>query len=78
MEGLITIVVGVLSFRMVVDFPDTAVFITEAERRYIVNKMKADGQFDAEGERFAARHVLAAFRDYKTWLFSMINFLVLC
>lgn len=54
------------------DFPDTTAFITDAERRYIVKKMKDDGQFSAEGERFAVKHILAAFRDYKTWLFSTI------
>lgn len=65
-----TIVAGIASFWMVVDFPDTATFITEAERRYIVKKLQDDGQFSAEGEKFALRHILAAFRDYKTWLFS--------
>lgn len=57
---------------MVVDFPDTTTFITDTERKYIVKKMKDDGQFSAEGEQFAMKHVLAAFRDYKTWLFSAI------
>ncbi|GJJ08202.1 hypothetical protein Clacol_002410 [Clathrus columnatus] len=73
LEGLATVVAGVLSFWIIVDFPDTATFITEAERKYIIKKLQDDGQFSVAGETFAFRHILAAFRDYKTWLCMLIG-----
>ncbi|KAI1791780.1 major facilitator superfamily domain-containing protein [Ganoderma leucocontextum] len=49
-EGLATVVAGALSFSIIQDFPDTAKFLTEAERTFIVRRLQSDDQFSAAGE----------------------------
>jgi hypothetical protein len=69
-EGLVTIVAGILSYWLIVDFPDTASFITEKERECIIEGLEEDGQFSARGEKFNMKYVWMSLRDWKTWLCS--------
>ncbi|KAG1850813.1 MFS general substrate transporter [Suillus subalutaceus] len=69
LEGLATIVVAIIAFFVLVDFPDTAKFLTPEERAFVVwRKVKYDNSSVGEEERFASRHVWAAFRDWQVWL----------
>ncbi|KAH9832608.1 MFS general substrate transporter [Rhodofomes roseus] len=67
-EGLVTIVAGVLSFFIIQDFPDTARFLTEEERTFVVRRLQADGQVSATGEKLKWQYVWQALIDWKTWL----------
>ncbi|EPT03013.1 hypothetical protein FOMPIDRAFT_126735 [Fomitopsis schrenkii] len=67
-EGLVTVVAGVLSFFIIQDFPDTARFLTEEERTFVVRRLQADGQISAAGEKLKWRYVWQAIADWKTWL----------
>lgn len=69
-EGLVTVVAGVLSFFIIQDFPDTARFLTEEERTFVVRRLQADGQISAAGEKLKWRYVWQAIADWKTWLGS--------
>lgn len=69
-EGLITVVAGVFSFFIIQDFPDTARFLTEEERTFVVRRLQADGQISAAGEKLKWRYVWQAMTDWKTWLGS--------
>lgn len=69
-EGLITVVAGVISFFIIQDFPDTARFLTEEERTFVVRRLQADGQISAAGEKLKWRYVWQAMTDWKTWLGS--------
>ncbi|KAG1886503.1 MFS general substrate transporter [Suillus subluteus] len=68
LEGLATIVVAIIAFFVLVDFPDTAKFLTPEERAFVVWRKKYDNSSVGEEERFAPRHVWAAFRDWQVWL----------
>lgn len=68
LEGLGTIVAAIIAFFVLVDFPDTAKFLTPEERAFIIWRKKYDNSSVGEEERFAARHVWAAFRDWQVWL----------
>ena len=59
-----------LSFFIIQDFPDTARFLTEEERTFVVRRLQADGQIDAAGEKLKWRYVWKALTDWKTWLGS--------
>ncbi|KAH7883131.1 MFS general substrate transporter [Phlebopus sp. FC_14] len=77
LEGLATIVVAVIAFLVLVDFPDTAKFLTPEERAFIVWKKKYDNSSVGEEERFAARHVWAAFADWQVWLHIFVYFSII-
>lgn len=65
--GLATWVSGVLSFWLVADFPDSAKFLSERERRAVIHRLQQDQQFSAAGEGFKWSNVWKAFADWKTW-----------
>ncbi|KAF8560248.1 MFS general substrate transporter [Imleria badia] len=55
LEGLFTILCAIASFWVIQDFPEpeTAKFLTSAERRvFVIRRLRADMQFSAGGEEF--------------------------
>lgn len=71
-EGLATIVIGVLSFWMVHDFPDEAKFLSDADKKRVLRRLAADEQSSAEHEEFKMSYFWASVRDWKTWTGAMI------
>lgn len=71
-EGSATVGVGILAFFVLVDFPDTATFLTPEERAFVIWKKKYDNSSVGETEAFALRHVWAAFSDWQVWLHILI------
>ncbi|EJT72247.1 hypothetical protein GGTG_09113 [Gaeumannomyces tritici R3-111a-1] len=68
LEGLLTVLVGFASFRMVHDFPDEARFLSAADRARVTRRLKLDQQSSASREDFSWAPVMAALSDWKTWL----------
>ena len=67
-EGLLTVVAGIASFWIIQDFPDTAKFLTEEERVFVIRRLQEDAQFSAAGEEFKMRYVWRSIFDWKTWV----------
>lgn len=70
-EGLITVVVGLFCWRMVFNWPDTAGFLTHDERIRVRRRLALDKQAST-AEEYDRRHVFAAVKDWKTWLYAVI------
>ncbi|KAK0660828.1 major facilitator superfamily domain-containing protein [Cercophora samala] len=68
LEGVLTIVVAIASFWMVQDFPDTAKFLSEADRERVLLRLDRDKQSSAHHEKFKMLYVRQALKDKKTWL----------
>ncbi|KAG6376976.1 major facilitator superfamily domain-containing protein [Boletus reticuloceps] len=62
----VTVLVALAAPFAMSDYPETATFLTEAERHYIVELMKADSQGLATHYNF--QFVLQALKDYKIYL----------
>ena len=71
LEGLATVLAGVASFWIIQDFPDTARFLTEAERTVVVRRLQGDDQFSAAGEKLRFKYIKESLTDWKTWNCSM-------
>ncbi|KAG9231111.1 MFS nicotinic acid transporter-like protein [Amylocarpus encephaloides] len=67
-EGLATVVVGIMSFWFVHDFPDAATFLTEQDRARVIRRLKLDNQSSAEHEEFKMAYFWAAITDWKMYL----------
>ncbi|KAF7797995.1 hypothetical protein EIP86_009203 [Pleurotus ostreatoroseus] len=63
---------GGATIAVLVDFPNTARFLTPEERSYIIWKKRYDNSSVGETETFAVRHVWAAFKDWQVWLHILI------
>ncbi|EMC98125.1 hypothetical protein BAUCODRAFT_413899 [Baudoinia panamericana UAMH 10762] len=75
LEGIVTVLVAVLAFFVMYDFPETASFLTPEERAFIAFRLRYDGQ-DAEtddthrvaqNEKQDWSSVRAAFADWQVW-----------
>lgn len=73
-EGLATVVAGVASFWIIQDFPDTAKFLSEAERTVVIRRLQGDDQFSAAGEKLRMKYIWASLKDWKTWVGSMLHY----
>ncbi|KAI0055359.1 MFS general substrate transporter [Artomyces pyxidatus] len=72
LEGIATVLVGILALFVMVDFPSTAKFLTPEEKSYVIWKKKYDNSSVGEEERFAPRHIWAAFSDWQVWLHILV------
>jgi len=68
LEGLFTVCCAVATYFIVSDFPDTAKFLSETERVWVIRKLRADMKFSAGGEKFKVKYVKQSLLDWKTWL----------
>jgi sugar phosphate permease len=72
--GLATVICGVLSIWFCQDFPDTAGFLSEEERAFVVRRLEADQKYSAAGEGFQWSNVIKGVLDWKTWV-AMIAYM---
>ncbi|KDR80770.1 hypothetical protein GALMADRAFT_1105708 [Galerina marginata CBS 339.88] len=72
LEGLATVIAGAASFWIIQDFPDTAKFLTEEERTFVIRRLQADDQFSAAGENFRMKYIFSSLKDWKTWLGMLV------
>ncbi|KAF7356463.1 High-affinity nicotinic acid transporter [Mycena venus] len=68
LEGLATVLAGAASFWIIQDFPDTAKFLTEAERTVVIRRLQSDDQFSAAGENLKWKYIWKSLLDWKTWV----------
>ena len=79
--GLVTVIVAVLSYFLLYDFPETASFLTEEERAFVVYRLKYQGQVAsktttddaavarvAQSEECQWKYVWQAFTDWQIYV----------
>ncbi|KAK2836832.1 hypothetical protein FQN49_006680 [Arthroderma sp. PD_2] len=72
LEGLGTLLIAVASFWMVYDFPDTATFLSEVDRKRAIRRLALDKQSSAEHEEFQMSYFWASVKDWKTYVSAFI------
>lgn len=86
LEGVITVVLGVLGFIFIIDFPDKATkpnaitrraFLTEHEARIVINRIQRD-RGDAVVDKLTGALIARHLRDWKIWEFAWLYFLNNC
>ncbi|CZR62961.1 related to PUTATIVE TARTRATE TRANSPORTER [Phialocephala subalpina] len=69
-EGLLTVVVSLLSYLFIHNYPSTAPFLTEPERAFIHARLKHSSDATLN-EPFSWGGVREALGDYKCWLYGL-------
>lgn len=72
LEGLATVIIGLISFWMVHDFPDDAKFLSPDDRARVIRRLKLDQQSSASHEEFTMRYFWQGWYDWKMWLGMVI------
>ncbi|KAH8174892.1 major facilitator superfamily protein [Sarocladium implicatum] len=70
LEGIATVVIAVAAYWFISNYPDTAKFLTPAERTFIHQRLSADSDATHD-ERFTWGNVLSALKDPKCWLYGI-------
>jgi len=87
LEGIATVIVAVISFFCLHDFPETATFLTEEERAFVVYRLKYQGQVQnkedsrvqaAQAEEFKWLYVRQAFSDWQIWVNIFVYWGIVC
>jgi MFS family permease len=80
LEGILTVMVACIAFFTIYDFPESAKFLTQEERAWVVYRLKyqgstKSGQLVAEEDQFDWKYVKDAFTDWQIYLslFSEYN-----
>jgi hypothetical protein len=73
LEGIITVILGVISIWVIVDFPDDATFLGPLERYVVALRLKNDGQRSYQYEKLKWKYVFAAFKDWKLYVGMLIG-----
>ncbi|KAK2053051.1 major facilitator superfamily transporter [Colletotrichum caudatum] len=69
-EGIATVIIAVGAYWFIQNYPDTAKFISEKERRFIRARLAADSDA-THNEKFAWGNVMEAIKDPKCWLYGL-------
>ena len=77
LEGIVTVLIAAMAYFTLYDFPETAPFLTEDERAFVVFRLKyqssvGKGQEGVvrvpEAEEFKWQYVWDAFKDWQVWV----------
>ena len=69
-EGLATIVVAVGAYWFIQNYPDTATFLSDKERRFIRARLASDSDATHD-EHFTWANVVEGLKDPKCWLYGL-------
>ncbi|KAM3432538.1 hypothetical protein MY4824_006496 [Beauveria thailandica] len=70
-EGLATVLFGSIIWFVLPDFPETASWLTEREKKFIQARLPANAPRAAEAN-FNLSEIVASLRDKRLWLFTLI------
>jgi MFS family permease len=71
LEGLATLVVAIIAFFYITDFPDEAKFLTAEERHETKRRLTEDRT--ALADEFSTAFMFDAFKDWKIWVNVLIT-----
>lgn len=67
LQGIATVVAGVVAFFVLVDLPASAKFLTEDEKAWVIYRKAAESGGAGETHKVKWAYVKAAFSDYQCW-----------
>ena len=73
-EGLPTIGLGVATWWWLADDPETAYYLTPQEKALMIVRKERQIGFSRSGDHFHKEDMLAAFKDWRCWVFSCGQF----
>ncbi|KAH7231472.1 hypothetical protein FSOLCH5_015210 [Fusarium solani] len=91
LEGIATVLTSVVAFFALHDFPETASFLTEEERAFVVFRLKYQSQRPVKGQEeeagqtrvaeageFKWAYVWSAFKDWQIWVNIFVYWGIVC
>jgi sugar phosphate permease len=78
LEGIVTVIIGVIAFFVIYDNPETASFLTSTERTFIIHKLRYQGSVNsqpgaAQPDVIRWEYIKAAFKDWQVYVAAVMN-----
>ncbi|KAL8415293.1 hypothetical protein RB594_006226 [Gaeumannomyces avenae] len=71
LEGILTFAVALLAYKAMYDYPDSAKFLSDAEKKEVTDRLKLDRSSLAD--EFDMRYFWDAIKDWKIWVHMVIT-----
>ncbi|KAI1818414.1 major facilitator superfamily domain-containing protein [Poronia punctata] len=84
LEGIATVAVALAAYFLLYDFPETATFLTEEERAFVIWRLKYQGNTEshdiqvAQADEFDWKYVWAACTDVQIWVNIFVYWGIVC
>jgi nitrate/nitrite transporter NarK len=78
LEGIPTVLIGVLVYFVLVNKPEQAKFLSEREKQVVKQVMDTDAAQRGAGKSAHHGKLMAAFTDPKTWILAFVYFTCAC
>ena len=83
LEGILTVLVAILAYFTIYDFPETAAFLTPEEKEWVIHRLRYQGSQEsgklvAEEEGFRWKYVVDAFTDWQIYLGLWMYWGIVC
>ncbi|PIL29687.1 MFS general substrate transporter [Ganoderma sinense ZZ0214-1] len=72
-EGLLTVIIAIILFFSMYDYPENATFLTDAEKAWLLETLKLDSA--AGSKKFKREFIIQAIKEPKAYLFASLFFL---
>ncbi|BFZ53001.1 hypothetical protein PYCC9005_000024 [Savitreella phatthalungensis] len=72
LEGVITVVVAIVSSPWIHNSPQSARFLTEDERKIVIGRLRKYGGDSVDAQPFVREEVFKAFKDISVWLYGFM------
>ncbi|KAI1430779.1 DNA-repair protein rad2 [Xylaria sp. CBS 124048] len=73
-EGIPTIVLGILTYFLLPSDPENAYFLTPAEKKLIIERNGREYGITKSAQQFSKEDMMKAFLDWKVWLYCVAQF----
>jgi MFS family permease len=73
-EGLPTFILGIASYFLLPNEPDTAYFLNDQERKVMTERHQREYGMTSSAKEFSKADMIKAFKDWKVWLFCAGQF----
>lgn len=71
LEGIVTIIVAIIAYRLMHDYPNTARFLSETEKNEVLRRLKQDRA--VLSDEFKKVFMIDALKDWKIWVHMFIT-----
>ncbi|KAL2203666.1 MFS nicotinic acid transporter Tna1 [Sarocladium strictum] len=79
LEGILTVLVSTSAFWLIADYPETAKFLTEQERAWVLDRLRSQYSGNVEAtEKFKWKYVGHALKDFQVYLALLAWYGVAC
>ena len=83
LEGILTVLIAIAAFFTIYDFPETAKFLSEEEKAWVIHRLRYQGSKEsgkqvAEEQSFKWKYVRAAFSDWQLYFGLLMYWGIVC